>query len=369
MSIYGRELFVLFYTCGAWRYLIGGKVTNSSAHFLFIIMKRFILSLFALVCVTMSFAQSSLLATLSHDGNIKTFYGAKALIEAHNAAENGDVITLSSGSFVATDIEKALTIRGAGMEADSVNGTLPTIITGSFNIQIPDTVSERITLEGIYNNQTIRYNCTLNKPMFLKCRFAELRSANGNKIIDASFIHCRITEKIYLDNDCSASCVNSIIADPERYSMNTSNFEFTNCFIYGPNIHNICSSSFRNSIIITGRNEENYDLDRSVTAFNCVGDAPKLFNNIPNTTNKIAVASGLFKTYKGGNFNDSDSFELTDEAKTKFLGTDGTQVGIYGGMLPYDPTPSNPHITKCNVAAKSTADGKLSVDIEVKAAE
>jgi len=32
MSIYGRELFVLFYTCGAWRYLIDGKVTNSSAY-------------------------------------------------------------------------------------------------------------------------------------------------------------------------------------------------------------------------------------------------------------------------------------------------------------------------------------------------
>ena len=49
-------------------------------------------------------------------------------------------------------------------------------------------------------------------------------------------------------------------------------------------------------------------------------------------------------------------------------GTDGTEVGIYGGSLPYDPTPTNPQITKFNVAAKSTADGKLSVDIEVNSA-
>lgn len=50
-------------------------------------------------------------------------------------------------------------------------------------------------------------------------------------------------------------------------------------------------------------------------------------------------------------------------------GTDGTEVGIYGGSLPYDPTPTNPQITKFNVASKTTADGKLSVDIEVKSAE
>lgn len=66
---------------------------------------------------------------------------------------------------------------------------------------------------------------------------------------------------------------------------------------------------------------------------------------------------------------DNETFELTETAKATYLGTDGTQVGIYGGMLPFDTTPSNPRITKCNVAAKSTADGKLSVDIEVKAAE
>ena len=66
---------------------------------------------------------------------------------------------------------------------------------------------------------------------------------------------------------------------------------------------------------------------------------------------------------------DNETYELTETAKATYLGTDGTQVGIYGGMLPFDTTPSNPRITKCNVAAKSTADCKLSVDIEVKAAE
>ena len=66
---------------------------------------------------------------------------------------------------------------------------------------------------------------------------------------------------------------------------------------------------------------------------------------------------------------DDQQFELTDEAKTTFLGTDGTEVGMYGGVLPYNSTPSYPQITKVNVANKTTADGKLSVEIEVSATE
>ena len=67
-------------------------------------------------------------------------------------------------------------------------------------------------------------------------------------------------------------------------------------------------------------------------------------------------------------FEDNTFGKLTTAAK-KYLGADGTEVGIYGGSLPYDPTPTNPQISKFNVAAKTTADGKLSVDIEVKSAE
>lgn len=37
--------------------------------------------------------------------------------------------------------------------------------------------------------------------------------------------------------------------------------------------------------------------------------------------------------------------------------------------LPYSAIPTNPQITKFNVASKTTADGKLSVDIEVKSGE
>lgn len=55
----------------------------------------------ATVLTNNAFAQGSLLATLNHEGTISTFYGAQAWKNAHDAAVNGDVITLSSGTFVA----------------------------------------------------------------------------------------------------------------------------------------------------------------------------------------------------------------------------------------------------------------------------
>ena len=86
----------------------------------------------------------------------------------------------------------------------------------------------------------------------------------------------------------------------------------------------------------------------------------------------VKTCEEVFKTYKNndsGTFTDDETFELTDEAKTTLLGLDGTQVGIYGGNMPFSATTTNPQITRCNVAAKSTADGKLSVDITVSVPE
>lgn len=189
-------------------------------------MKRLVLSLFTLVCATVSFAQNSLLATLSHEGNVTTFYGASALRDAHDAAVHGDVITLSSGSFNPVNITKAVTLRGAGMAVDSVHNILPTIISGNFSISIPDSVTQRFTLEGIYHNHTIKY-IYLNNAMFVKCRLNEISDDHSSsRLKNATFTNCRFGYRLSLSSDCSASCINSIIQDPLG-----ANFDFRNCVI------------------------------------------------------------------------------------------------------------------------------------------
>lgn len=331
-------------------------------------MKKLFLSIVAaMIAATATFAQSSMLATLSHDGEISTFYGVLALRNAYNAAANGDVITLSSGSFNSVDIKKGITIRGAGMGIDSTAMTEPTVITGNFSIAIPDTVAARLTLEGIYSNHTITVGSNFKNGTFLKSRFYKIENSNYS-VSNLTMIHCKVANTIKMNgNNSSVSCINCVVNTPIAYSH--SGFEFLNCILmtnyYGES--NIGTCSFKNCVLVSYRAGEY--LAVSEVAYNCIGIGSNiLFQNIPNKTNAIKNYGDIFKTF-AGTYNDDENFELTEAAKSGFKGIDGSQVGIYGGNMPFSSTPSNPQITKCNVAAKSTADGKLSVDITVNGAE
>ena len=341
------------------------------------------------------FAQSSLIATLSHEGEITAFYGASALQQAHEAAVHGDVITLSSGTFLPVDITKAITLRGAGMELDSVNNILPTVISDDFKIGVVDDSLEHLTMEGIYHNHNIVLNGKISNAVFIKNRFGKLRcSETENTCLDnCSFVHCKIANELRVSQSGTSCNVTNCYIGKFGYIKNEnsgSSMSFSNCIVNTSFVDNRTASeanawierfyncSFVNCVII-GTNRfitQNYatvlidKLPLNSTAYhsvsiNCSGGC---FGNISNTTNQHSTFDEVFKEFTG-TYNDNITFELTDEAKTKFLGTDGTQVGIYGGAMPFDPITTNPRITKCSVAAKSTADGKLSVDIEVNGAE
>lgn len=322
-------------------------------------------------------AQSSLIATLSHDDNVKVFYGTDALKQAHEAATSGDVITLSSGSFTATDITKAITLRGAGMAMDSLNNMNHTIITGDFKCTISDTTTN-LKMEGIYHNGSFKYD-KIRRAQFLKCRFKIIEYLNQNsQLRDCVFLNCRIADRLGVPVGTGSDFLgnmfnNSIIANFGASSGNKKSSIFDNCIIINSNTNaNLASlgmSTFKNCIFIHD-NSYNY-LEPGAIAYNCiaVGTNTDIFKYTPNTTNKVVpLLSDVFLTYNSVSSianNDNETFELTDDAKTKYLGLDGTEVGIYGGTFPYTTVLETPKIKKCNVAAKSTADGKLSVDIEV----
>ena len=346
-------------------------------------MKKLFVSLVALVVATMSYAQSNLLATLSHEGNISAFYGASALQSAVAAAESGDVITLSSGQFDAADIDKPITLRGSGMSAstDSVHYRDATIVQGELTINIADTLGKRLVMEGLYFNKKITYAGILKDAQFLKCRFQSFIAADSAVINNTAFIHCRFYNGYTQAANSNALFINSIVCCPLNPS--TSSIEFDNCFVkfdytttYGKYVVNVNNAYYKNSIIhqTTNGSSDIYTIPSNCIAHNCIGlGYSSIFKNINNKTNKyVSDITKVFNTYRSSTntfINDSWSFELTDEAAATYLGTDGTQVGVYGGNLIYNENPTIPQITKCIVASKSTADGKLSVDIEVRAAE
>lgn len=369
--------------------------------------KTIIISAFLTVFgfVPQAIAQSSILATLHHDGGIKTFYGTNALVEANKVADDGDVITLSSGTFLAPAdaITKAVTLRGAGMEFDTLNNVEPTLIDGSLLLDIPESATNKFILEAVDLSDSVRYCGTLKNPQFIKCRMGYITygKAGNNRIIDAQILHCIISEELYLCSNSSATLVNCYIRDPYSHDDKTSNFEFQNCVLYMVNPGEMQSSIIRNSIIVHvngGMNTYNgkteyYALAPTTIAYNCVGvwtrewsyrDSPVscLFVFQTNTTNiempRGPICTSIFKDWDFyyvdvvsnslgralENFKET-RLELAESFKTKYLGSDGTELGIYGGNLPFDAISTNPRITKCEVDGKTTSDGKLSVKVEV----
>ena len=332
-------------------------------------MKKLFLSLVAvIVAATATFAQSTLVATLTHGENVTMYYGTYALRDAHNAAVSGDVINLSGGAFQATNINKAITLRGAGIDAQE-----PTIIVNSFNINIPTSDNGRLSMEGIRFGNNVELSGTLTNAYFLKCQIYNLAAYYDNPIIkNATLANCKVTNGLQISGNSTFQLINSYVNEFRNYSE-SSTASFINCVVqpeaYQPGY--LRNSQLISCVIYASNSaySSNY-LPSSSVGSNCVAiDYSQLFVSSPaSTDNKTASFAEVFKTFTG-DYSDSETFELTDAAKTKFLGTDGTQVGMYGGLLPYTSIPSYPRITKMNVANKTTADGKLSVEIEVSAAQ
>ena len=360
-------------------------------------MKKLFLSMVAaIVAATATFAQSSTLAVLSHEGQLSTFYGSGALKSALSAANHGDVITLSSGTFDAADITKAVTIRGAGMETDTLTKTYPTRLLANFKIDVPDSLSHRLMIEGVYSDAAISVCNTLKNATFQKCRFGGFTSIYGQTygygfMKNVTFLHCKIIR--YFSNTNGGNTVlfvNSFVKNPRIGSDGYSNtFEFSNCLIWWDGggdyttPDNSYNGTYKNCIIFR-QNLKNwgldtYSLNRSNSIYNCLGVSSditilsKLFTNFADnaagaTFQTTSNIEGVFSDFQG-DYTDAVTFNLTDNAKTKYLGDDGKELGIYGGSLPFSSRVLSPQITKCNVAQKTTADGKLSVDMEVKGVE
>ena len=119
-------------------------------------MKRFFISLItAIACGAGVMAQENWIATLQHGSDIQAFYGEDALSAAHEAAVDGDIITLSAGEFNGLEVTKAITLRGEGTEK--------THIKTRITFTIPEKSTHTLFLEGLNISPT--RNLALNTAM------------------------------------------------------------------------------------------------------------------------------------------------------------------------------------------------------------
>ena len=309
----------------------------------------------ALVCAVVGYAQqSTLVATLTHEETITSYYGTFAFQKAVEAAVSGDVITLSGGIFKAVTIDKPITVRGAGMDGDN-----PTIISGSFEVSAPES-EHFLTFEGVKFDSNIiifKYGSS-NYINFNKCDIKSLDIYNASLI--STITNC-IVRGGRIGNEDKVTMINCLIGIEE--GCLETGISIINSVIHLNNSAHITPGSFVNCIFVNDTDSE-FSTEGICTFKNCVcignGD---LFTNPDFCTN----------CYSGQNINIFEGSDwkkpLTEAAKATLKGDDGSDVGIYGGFLPWSTIPSYPQISKLNISKRTTEDGQLSVEVKVNSVQ
>lgn len=321
-------------------------------------MKRIFISLLTVIACSMAaMAQDSRVATLQHGTNIKAYYGPDALVEAHKGAVDGDIITLSAGQFNFTGVSKAITIRGEGMDKTALKTP-----SNSIYVSVPQESSYTLALEGLAMEgaSTLQFSGVSGNEQILisKCRmgagYNDINFLSCNTVIMQSIIVYRIDAK----KNANVVGINSIF---KSITAKEGRSDLQNCYVEGA--LSLTYSSVKNCIIsgvctVDETNTTSHCLVKEGSVgfsdswyIKTVAPDPDPWGETPG----VVIWDNLF----------TSNYHLTEEAAQTYLGTDGSQVGIDGGMYPYDTTPDYPVVKSLDVIG-SHKDGKLNIQINVE---
>lgn len=325
-------------------------------------MKRTFLLICTILCANVLLAQEQL-AVLKHNDSIRVYYGSDAFKQAYNAAVNGDVITLSDGIFSApNEVQKGITVRGNGAVADTARKSIGTYFMESFRVSgLGDSL--QFSAEGIYFDylslgSTYDVNLT-------RCYIDYFSSYGG---VQAT--NCIIKKSLYGTSSNNNTYINCVLVSLN--GSNPSNIPYyvicNNCIILGASDDIVVSGcrqyQFNNCIVMKKGPYSDAILNGSLNNSILIG-----FTGTDNPTSSGNVAMSISDVFENWNGNtittDLEAYVLKSSVSDSIQGLDGTEVGIFGGFMPFDWRPSYSIIKRFNVANRTTADGKLSVDIEV----
>lgn len=354
-------------------------------------MKK-LLSLIGMCLVYMGMmAQTSLVATLTHDGESSEFYGQNAFVDAVNASADGDLVTLSAGIFSGTTINKSLTIRGNGAEPAEQATVINTKVVLEKSAD-EDEANHWLNIEGVYFNcdvliQAPKNTTDLNILKDLCMKKCTIKSFSSNEyypnrlyygtLKNASFINCRITNGFTIMNESEVSFINSVVFGYKFYAGNggqTNNPKATlynSVAVFNEHPNTVTYLNAINSImVINATKEKGYAFPASFSSTNSIvtgffaseSNTGAMFVNYTPVNTQWMPMADVFSTLTNYQSLDIENDYALTEAAQAFLGTDGTQVGIYGGAAPYTSTVTYPSFKTFNVAEKAI-DGKLSVEI------
>lgn len=337
----------------------------SMNHIIQSMARRIIIAAALIIASVTAVSAQGQYALLTHDGQTTVFRGPNALIEANNKAMDGDMITLSEGSFTGLGISKSIVLRGAGMGLGTAPRTTITyneVINGkyeyfSLRIQLPE--DGEVTLEDLTFAGDGIVIGSGNRVDVIRCNTNIRFGADINSVRDMRIINCLIGKEI--DNMRGADNLPKI---------------------YGSVINGAAKGVQANNCVFKGRGEYS-------NLVNCILIDYRYSNGLTDTYNHCVFISSLdegfdhlydtdytamlenapdCKMVKKGTpvFTDTGFYNLLDEYATDWLGNDGTQVGIYGGPFPFQFLRPGLKIRSLKVPEQTTIDGILNVNIEVE---
>ena len=326
---------------------------------------------------------SQLVVTLHTAGeagmrDTKFYFRSDGFQQAYADAADGDTIYLPGGTFAPpSQIARQLVIYGAGHYPDATTETGITFINGDLRL---GEGADHLHLEGLHvigSIMTHANNLSVNNINVVRCFFTTGLTFNGDKTnpsTNISFTGCVFngTGSYSFQNIQNAAVHNSLLRG--RISNSEANLFSNNIFFFTSNNAYIFNGSDNNTI------QNNIFLNSSDWYWVATSTGNKWYNNImPAEGPRLGTGdtdlnnykgtgfSSVFVNQSGGDFSYSDNYNLVNP--DTYPGTDGSQVGLYGGVFPYREMAVTmaPHIKSSSVSSKTDAGGKIEVEITVEA--
>ena len=332
--------------------------------------------LIVFVLITGSLKAQNLIAI--QNGGEPEFY--TSLDSAVTNAIGGDTIYIPGGTFMNNsilEIDKELHLIGVGHNPDSTLITHMTYLWSSIRLKYGSSYS---TFEGFY----------LTGEFIIGGSPSDQYDANVNHL-KISRVNCG---NIIFGKNCSGwdlyeNVIRGIITTVNSFPRSQFNFFSNNIFCEGVccfedsqfnnnifikggywanNVHTFTNCIFQNNVFLDGIGNE-------ITG--CVFDNNLLYHIFSLPTGSLGSNNiflgyepwNVFVDYPGGIFDYSYNFHLIPAGYGINAGSDGTDIGIYGGMFPWKEgsLPPNPHIQYKLIQQSTDQNGNLNVNIKVAA--
>ncbi|MEI6433345.1 MAG: hypothetical protein WCP32_00775 [Bacteroidota bacterium] len=324
-------------------------------------MKKFIISAFFLLAAFTSITAQNLIAV--QNGGAPAFYLQVDSAIVHS--QNGDTIYIPGGSWnISQPIHKRLHIIGVGHNPDSTLATFSTSLIGNVVLAAG---ADNGSLTGVYITGRIQgTNDTVTSYTVSRCNIL------ANIDLNQSYSNFTFIENIFQGNnfngsfhDCSF--FNNIIFCSMNFTSVNANTMFKN---------NIFHSWITGLYSLFENNVFRWPYDISFVSnstFNnnlFVGNFTFPFGTNVGTNNIVNQPwNTIFVNQNSNTFSYTDDYHLQPNCPGKNAGTDGTDIGIYGGLYPWKDgsVPFNPHFQYKNISGATDQSGNLNVNIKVAA--